>query len=131
MREKESVFQRMYGTFVGLVQVPEILDNCSDTCIERKPQWLAGICDRGNKFAGKLAEAIGLKIKKSKGYLNRGCPLKSKGCLQTGRPGRIHQQRAGLSTVIMLKKLMTGIGSNTKICYNQNQYKDRSSGYGI
>ena len=60
MWEKESVFQRMYGTFVGLVQIPEILDNCSDTCIERKPQWLAGICDRGNKPAGKLTEAVGL-----------------------------------------------------------------------
>lgn len=40
-----------------------------------------------------------LKIKKPKGYLNRGCTLKSKGCPQTGRPGRMHQQRAGLSAV--------------------------------
>jgi len=40
-----------------------------------------------------------LKIKKSKRYLNRGCPLKPKGCPQTGRPGRMHQQRAGLSAV--------------------------------
>jgi len=45
MREKESVFQCMYGAFVRMVQVPEILDNCSDTCIERKAQWLAGIYD--------------------------------------------------------------------------------------
>lgn len=33
-----------------------------------------------------------LKIKKSKRYLNRGCPLKPKGCPQTGRPGRMHQR---------------------------------------
>ena len=35
----------MYGAFIRMVQVPKILDNCSNACVERKAQWLAGIYD--------------------------------------------------------------------------------------